>query len=86
MGNPAEVRLGRLERRAAGAQAVETAGWANQALTYFAVMKSIREYPDLWFTHTSDPKQRAKAIERSITNARAELIDRYREEHGSGTH
>lgn len=61
-----EVRHDRLVGMAAGAEAVETAGWAGDLMNYFAVMRSIRNNPELWFGSSTNPREKAKAIEHSI--------------------
>lgn len=67
------TRHRRLLARAEGAQFVEAAPWSAQASYYFAVMRSMREEPELWWSATSDPKVRAKRIDESIR--RCKLIN-----------
>lgn len=74
MSNAAEIRMNRLISRAERAEGVETAGWAGNCLNYFAVMRSIRQEPELWLTHTSDPKVRAKGIEASIRACKQQIL------------
>jgi hypothetical protein len=62
------------ESRGLTGEGVETAGWAGDCLNYFAVMRSIRSEPDLWLTHTTDPKVRARQIEKSIRDCKQQIL------------
>lgn len=68
------VQHDRLTGRAAGAEGVETAGWAGELLNYFAVMRSMRNNPELWYGGTSNPRERAKAIEQSIRKCKGDIL------------
>lgn len=47
----------------------ERRDWSPGAMEYFAVMRSIREDPELWFGGSSNGKVRAEQISKSIRNA-----------------
>jgi hypothetical protein len=69
------VRFDRLTTMAVGAEDHETREWSLGAMEYFAVMRSIRTDPELWFGGSSNGKIRAEQISKSIRNA----VTEYRE-------
>lgn len=78
-------RYDRLRAMAAGAADHETRAWTPGVAWYFAVMRSIRRDEHLWFGGATNARVRARAIDRSLQRAVAELARERRAVNGATT-